>query len=305
LKNARIERTSGVLPIAPLLLFLACTPESQPEPAPAAEPVTCSAPSVTGRLPAALFEASGLAAGLADPHVIWAVADGGAPILFALDSTGAVLGRIQIDGANNHDWESLASARCGAGNCLYIGDIGDNLRNRSTIAIYRFPEPKIASDGIVKAEKFEFTYPDGPHDAEALFLLPDEQVYIITKGRSEPVSVYRGSRSLASGPTDTLKLVQQLTASFVQLPEMVTGAGATPDGQWVVLRTYSRVQLYRVADGQLETRLPGGGIGLESLHEFQGEGVDLRADGTVLLLSEKGFDEGNPPISRMSCSLRF
>jgi hypothetical protein len=83
---------------------------------------------------------------------------------------------------------------------------------------------------------------------------------------------------------------------------MVTGAGASADGRWIVLRTYGSVQLYHMIGDQLEPQLSEP-ISLQSLHEFQGEGVDLSENGTILLLSEKGLDEASPPISRISCTL--
>ena len=284
-----------------VVMLLACAEEPGPEPA--AQPLACSAPEITGRLPSALSEASGLAASAAHPGVLWVVTDGGAPILNAIDSTGNIRSRILVRGAAKRDWESLAIAKCGQQACLYIGDIGDNLRSRSAIAIYRVIEPGPTDSATARADRFVFRYPDGPHDAEAIFVLPSEQLFVITKGRSEPISVYRAPGPLSSDSIGTLQLVQPLSASFVQLPDMVTGAGATLDGRWVVLRTYSGVQLYRFADGSLQPELPGHGVDLQALREFQGEGVDLRADGTIVLLSEKGLSDANAPVSRVRCNL--
>ena len=284
-----------------VLSLLACAEEPRPEPV-AQQPV-CSAPEITGRLPSALFEASGLAASASHPGVLWVVTDGGAPILNAIDSTGNIRSRIRVRGATKRDWESLAIARCGQRDCLYIGDIGDNMRERSAIAIYRLIEPSPTDSTTAPADRFVFRYPDGPHDAEAIFVLPGEQLFVITKGRSEPISVYRAPGPLSNDSIVALELVQPLSASFVQLPDMVTGAGATSDGRWVVLRTYSGVQLYRFEAGSLQPVLPGNGVDLQALGEFQGEGVDLRADGTIVLLSEKGLGDGNAPVSRVRCDL--
>lgn len=283
-----------------VVTLLACAEEPVPEPAP--QTLACSPPEITGRLPSALSEASGLAASAAHPGVLWVVTDGGAPILNAVDSTGNVRSRILVRGAAKRDWESLAIAKCGQQDCLYIGDIGDNLRSRSAIAIYRVIEPSPTDSTTARADRFVFRYPDGPHDAEAIFVLPSEQLFVITKGRSEPISVYRAP-GLLSDSIVALQLVQPLSASFVQLPDMVTGAGATLDGRWVVLRTYSGVQLYRFADGSLQPELPGRGLDLQALREFQGEGVDLRADGTIVLLSEKGLGDADAPVSRVRCNL--
>jgi hypothetical protein len=287
--------------VAALLALVGCAEEPRPEPEPPR--IACGAPEVTGRLPAELREASGIASSAVHPGVIWVVVDGGEPVLNAIDSTGSILARIEVAGAGNTDWESLAIAPCGPRSCLYIGDIGDNLRVRESIRIYRVVEPGLTDRTTAPADRFEFRYPDGAHDAEAVFVLRDELAYVITKGRSEPISVYRAPAPLTADSVTTLRLVQPLSASFVQLPDMITGAGATADGQWVVLRTYSSVQLYRMVDGSMQPQLPGRGIVLEALGESQGEGADLRTDGTILLLSEKGLGDGPAPLSRVRCSL--
>jgi hypothetical protein len=288
----------GVWRLACLLApVLGCAPEAR-----APEPVVCAAPHVTGRLSAELAEASGIAPGSGNVAA-WAINDGGPPELFALDSTGNVLARVPVRAARKRDWETLAAARCGTGTCLYIGDTGDNLRNRETLRVYRVPEPTLTAGSTAPAEPFEFRFPDGPHDTEALFLLPSERLYVVTKGRSEPITVYHYPGPLRADTVLTLERVQELSPSFVQLPDMVTGAGATADGQWIVLRTYAYVQLFRFRNGRLEPALPSTGLNLQALQEFQGEGADIQTDGTILLLSEKGLDDNNAPISRLACTL--
>ncbi|HSL72229.1 MAG TPA: hypothetical protein VK864_18415 [Longimicrobiales bacterium] len=288
-----------------LLLASACGAD-RPEPRQqtlTTSALPCDTPRVTGRLPMDLHEASGVTAGPGDPGTLWVLVDDGPPVLFALDSTGSVRRQVTVRNAGNRDWESLTAARCATGNCLYIGDIGDNQRRRESIRIYRLPEPS-AETTTTTADLFEFRYPDGRHDAEALFILPGEQVHIVTKGRHGPITVYRYTGPLVSGQVLQLEAVQQLSTSMVQLPDMITGGGATLDGGWVALRTYSSVQLFRSVDGKLMPELPGNGISLEVLREFQGEGVDLDSSGTIVLVSEQGLDDGAPPLSRVNCRLR-
>jgi len=282
------------------LLLVSCAEES--EPAEAAGP-QCDVPRVVGRLPAELREASGIAPSLRSGSYWWVIVDDGPAVIFAIDTLGRPLARIPLRGASNNDWEALASARCGTESCLYVGDIGDNNRNRSTVRVYRFVEPTLESNGA-DADVFEMRYPDGPHDTEAIFVLPDQQLYVLTKGRSEPLTLYRYPGALSARDTVTLEKVQTLSASFVQLPEMITDAGATPDGGWIAVRTYSRLQLYKLENGFLRGTLPGLGLDLGPLHEFQGEGVNLRGDGTIMFVSERGLDEAEAPISRTACRFR-
>jgi len=262
--------------------------------------IECTSPAVTGFLPAPLEEASGLAISEQHPGIFWMIEDHGQPLLHAVDSTGRILGQVHVTGAQMSNWEDLALARCESGTCLYIADIGDNLRRRGTIHIYRVTEPDPSSAATEPAREFTLRYPDAPHDAEVLFVLPDERLFIVTKGRSEPITVYRVPP--LSQDTLVLEPVQHLSPSFVQLPDMVTGASATLDGVHIALRTYRSVQVYTFESDTLKPLLAEG-VDLSGLHEPQGEGVGLRNDGVLFLNSEQGLfdDTARPPISRIAC----
>jgi predicted RecA/RadA family phage recombinase len=68
----------------------------------------------------------------------------------------------------------------------------------------------------------------------------------------------------------------------------------------VVIRTYVNLQLYRLESGEL---IPvGAPVALDALDEPQGEAVDIREDGTVLLAGEERGGEAGP-ISRLICVL--
>lgn len=284
------------------LLVSACAEQAETQPAPA---LSCAPPQVTGNLPADIKEASGVAASLRQPGLWWMLIDEKPPVLTAIDSTGRVLAQLAIDGAQVHDWESLASAPCQGGACLYIGDLGDNERRREKLSVYRVLEPATLGDTRVGAVRFDFQYPNARYDAEAMFILPGEQLYVVTKGRGEPVTLFRYPGALDSTRTVVLERVQQLSQGLVQFPEMVTGGGATPDGQWIVLRTYAALQLFRMENGFLLPQLPAGGLELTALQQTQGEGVDIRSDGTVLLLTEQGISgAGRTPIGMVRCAVR-
>jgi len=266
--------------------------------------VLCSRPERLSVLPPELEEASGLAASRRHAGVLWMHNDsGGEPAVFAVDSTGAVLGRVRVTGAENVDWEDIAVGPCPAGECIYIADTGDNGERREVVTIYRVPEPDPADKATSPAERFRLRYPDGPRDAEALFVTPDTpdaRVYLVSKGRTSPVTVYRAPTPLPAEATALLEPVAALTDGAQFGPLYVTGAGATPDGRRVVVRTYVNLRLYRLDDDGL---VPiGAPVDLHGLAEPQGEAVDIRADGTVLLASEeRGGDAG--PISRLVCTL--
>ena len=81
--------------------------------------------------------------------------------------------------------------------------------------------------------------PDGPRDIEAMYVLPSEQIFFVTKGRNHPVTIYRYPPPLRSEDVVTLVEVQRLTTGPVGRPRMVTGASATLDGGTVVLTSES------------------------------------------------------------------
>ena len=264
----------------------------------------CAQPARLGVLPSELDEASGLAASRRHAGVLWLHNDSGTePELFAVDSTGAVLGRVRVTGAENVDWEDVAIGPCPAGECIYIADTGDNLERREAVTVYRVPEPDPADAATPPAERFRLRYPDGPRDAEALFVTPDTpdaRVYVVSKGRTSPVTVYRAPTPL---PTDTVALLEPVAELTDGVPFgllHVTGAGATPDGRHVVIRTYVNLQLYRLEAGELIAI--GAPVALDALAEPQGEAVDIREDGTVLLAGEERGGEAGP-VSRLICVL--
>src|SRR5687768_4043659 len=167
-------------------LLVGCAQQAEPQQA----AITCSQPQLLGRLPAKIREASGVAPSHRHPGVWWILVDEPPALITAIDSTGKVLASVSIQGARNADWESLTSARCGSGFCLYIGDVGDNERARKDRTIYRIQEPDLQA-ATVTATAFSYQYPNARYDAEAIFVLPNEQVYVVTKGRGEAITVFR------------------------------------------------------------------------------------------------------------------
>ena len=261
----------------------------------------CGAVTRIDTLPPILREASGIAVSHARPDILWVHNDSNNPfVIVALDTLGRVRGRVRIDTTRaSIDWEDIAVARCGDADCIYLADIGDNYSGRDAVSILRFGEPDPGSDSVATPDVFPFRFPDGPRDAEAMFILPGERVFIITKGRSAAAALYAYPGSLRSD-TVTLTHVRDLTAGIAQFPNMVTGAAASPDGQIVAVRTYSFLRLYTPATGGDLTPV-GDSIPLRDAHEFQGEGVSVAPDRRIFLVGEKGFDTVPPPLSVIRC----
>ena len=253
-------------------------------------------------LPTDIAESSGLARGIDRTDVFWTHNDaGGRPELFGVDENGTLRQRVQVRGARLVDWEDIASAPCDGESCLYIADTGNNDGERSTVTVYRIVEP---GPGATTAPATPITarYPQGSPDAEALFA-HDGRLYLVTKGRRAPVRLYRfPASSQASGAPGVLELVSELAPEPGSERNMVTGASASPDGQWVAIRTY-RVLLVYPAAGLLSGGAPQPvRYDLARLREAQGEGVALGSEGEVWLTTEAGGGAG-PSLSGLSCTL--
>ena len=152
-------------------------------------------------------EASGITLSQRTSGAAWTHNDSSKPIVYALSDKGAVLGSVRVTGAEVVNWEDIAVASCPSGSCLYIGDIGDNNASRSSITIYRTPEPAPNATATDQVEAMRATYPDRPRDAEALVVLPQGDMFVVTKGEDGPSYVYRIPTPFRNGETVTLQWI--------------------------------------------------------------------------------------------------
>ena len=251
---------------------------------------------------AELYEGSGLTASRRTPGRFWAHNDSDPPVLHALDATGAVVGRVRLAGAKVEDWEGMTAGPCPAGMCLYVGDIGDNDARRRRITIYRLPEPA-APTGTVTAEAIHATYPDGAHDAEALFFSPGGRLHIVTKGDTGSVAIYRFPQELRPGSSVRLERVGAPRASGrPEKEDRITDAAIDPDGRWIVLRSTHTLMFHRASDLLQGTWREIGRVSVESLREPQGEGLTFGSDGSIVLLGEGGRKKEPGTFVRLPCA---
>ena len=250
-----------------------------------------------------LAEASGIAASRRTPGTLWAINDSGDPVVYALDAKGAVTGRVRVTGAQVEDWEAIAAGPCKSGSCLYVGDIGDNNGTRKQITIYRVPEPAVGDDMTATADVFHATYPDGPQDAESLVITSDGSLYIVTKGEKGGVALYRFPRDPKTGPAKPLqRLAKPRDPGKSPNSERVTDATASPDGEWIVLRTSRAVTFHHTKELMGGNWRPAHVVDLADLDEPQGEGVTLTTDGTLVVVGEGGGKSAPGTLARLSCS---
>ncbi len=248
-----------------------------------------------------LTETSGVAASRRLDGVLWGHDDsGGGAEVFAIGPDGADLGRYAIEGAEALDWEDMAlgPAPGATGDVLYLADIGDNESARSSVTVYRAPEPQEAPTGaggsIAGADTLTLVYPDGPRDAEALLADPvTGDLFVVSKEWSlRPTGAYRIPAGAAPGAPITMERVATVALPG---PELVTGGDVSADGSLIALRTYGGVLVWDRAPGQtLPEALTAEPCSAPVVAEAQGEAVAFAPDGRGYVTVSEGQ---NPPIN--------
>ncbi len=228
-----------------------------------------------------LDEISGVAFASADPGVLWVHNDSGdVPRVFAVGLDGKTKSVHELAGAKARDWEDMAIAD----GMMYIGDIGDNKSKRDTIRIMRFAEPTSDNGGSIEEyDVLEFNYPDGPTDAEGLFVSPAGRLVVVTKDPDGGARFYATPADLA---WDGMQRELEFAGKLDLLPiEWVTAADANPDR--LVLRTYLNIVAYAWPEGwTLDQVLEQRPCRLEAPREPQGEALALDHDGAYVTVSE-------------------
>ena len=245
-------------------------------------------------------ESSGLSASECQ-DVLWTHNDAGnAPLIFAMDTTGKHLGTWKVTGAQNIDWESIATHRDGSGKCfLLIADFGDNDEARKQVEIYRVPEPEISPEGssssaanpltTAEVEVMKYTYADGSQNAETILVHPKSgDIYIVTKEKTGPAGVHRIAQQY--GSNEIIKTEKVAEVSVPSTPEgLLTGGSFSPDGTRLMLCDKK---------GGYEFILPAGVANVDEIWKQkpvfvnvgdrkQGEGVSYGRDGMTLYASSE------------------
>ncbi|HKD96521.1 MAG TPA: hypothetical protein VKB69_02860 [Micromonosporaceae bacterium] len=178
------------------------------------------------------------------------------------------------------DPEDLAMGRDGT---LYVADIGDNDRNRPSIAVWRL------RPGQTTPKIFRYAYPDGAHDAEAMLLAADDTPVFVTKdpitaglyvptGPADPSGTPVPLKKVGTftlTPTDTDSGVGEL-GGFV-----VTGGAQPADRGRAVLRSYNDAYEWDVTGGDVVAAITTAKPRITPLpDEPQGESIAYTPDGT-------------------------
>jgi hypothetical protein len=222
--------------------------------------------------------------------------------IFFLDKRCSVVHTVSYP-SRPRDTEDLARATDGT---LWVADIGDNDRTRSTIALWQL------TPGAKKPTLYRMTYPDGPHDAEALLLGPDGTPIVVTKTVGT-ATMYVPDRPVRAGHATPLRQAGRVTLPLTgtsnpfSLPGrlVVTGGAVSPDGRRAVLRTYADAFEFDVSGGDVVHALSSGKPRVIPLpDEPQGESVTYSPDGTSLLtISELGYQPAGTKLDLLRYAL--
>jgi hypothetical protein len=239
-----------------------------------------------------LAETSGLVAG---PEGYEVVNDSGNPsTVYRLDDRCAVVGEREVP-EDGRDVEDLARSPDGT---LWIADIGDNGRRRSSVAVLR---PASSGGGSVT----RLTYPDGAHDAESLLMPGDDRPVIVTKDLDGRSGVYVAEEPAGDGGTVALRRAGEVVVPGEAITTLgsgaYTGGAISADGRVVALRTYADAWLYPAPGGvpraeDVVAALRGPPVRVPLPGEVQGEALAFADDGTLLATGETPSGESPAPL---------
>ena len=249
---------------------------------------------------AELSEISGMVASTANPGVYYVHNDSGdSARFFAIDERGRTLAEVVLSGATAVDWEDIAiGPGPGGGSFVYVADTGDNdarvgAVGRTSIDVYRVAEPAISEGQLAvklqlsEWERLPLTYPDAPHDCEALLVDPQNaELVLVTKENDGNSLVFRASGLVADGAPQTLSPLTELAFGTAQAPgsTLVTSGSMSATGGGILLRTYSAVFFWARPQGtDVATALAGPPRALAAPSEDQGEAITFSADGASFL----------------------
>jgi hypothetical protein len=199
----------------------------------------------------AIKESSGIVASRRNPNVFWTHNDSGDDaFLYAFDRAGKKLGTWRVANAKNVDWEDIAIFEDAGGgeSFLFIGDIGNNERDRAELVIYKVREPQINrtdADSSKKnprstesAQAIRIKYPDERRNAETLLVHPKTgDLYIVSKDSVGDANVYKLAAPFSTGKPATLAKIGSIAMPSLT-PGILTGGDIAPDGKKLILCDY-------------------------------------------------------------------
>lgn len=230
-------------------------------------------------LPSSLKEASAVEK-VVNSDLLWTIEDSGNKNnIYGLDLDGNIVKDIDISNSSNIDWEDLTSDDDGN---LYIGDFGNNSKNRDDFTIYKVSN---LNSEKTKAQRINFILPKKvkPKDFEAFFLLKNN-FYIFSKENK--------SCMLFKVPNRIGKQIAHLAFEFNLKGKnlKITSADISDDGKTLILLNHDK--LWKITDYNGDNFFEGNIQELVFDHNSQKEGICFKDANSVYITDEKDKNEG-------------
>ncbi len=249
-------------------------------------------------LPGLLKEVSGIEYST-ESNLIWSINDSrNAPEVYGFDIESQKIQRtIRLKGASNIDWEDLAFSEDGT---LYVGDFGNNISNRTDLAIYHVPTPdsgeKRRQEPLITtfAYQDQINFPpkekDKSYDVEA-FIHLNESFYLFTRNRSKK---YDGTTKIykitaEEGPQEAIYVGELETCKDQSDCEITSAAIHHPTGK-IALLSYNKVWI--ISDYQNDY-FPSGKVEKIKLgHSSQKESISFKTENELYIADERTHGKG-------------
>ncbi|WP_298555524.1 hypothetical protein [uncultured Algibacter sp.] len=234
---------------------------------------------VIADLPNSLKEASAIEK-ITNSNLLWTIEDSGNKNnIYGLNLKGKIIKDIDINNSSNIDWEDLTSDNQGN---LYIGDFGNNSKNRDDFTIYKVSN---FNTNKTEAQRINFILPKKvkPKDFEAFFLFKD-YFYLFSKENK--------SSMLFKVPNQ----VGLHTATLIKAFNLdgknhrITSADISKDGKTIVLLNHNK--LWKITNFKNDLFFEGKIQELKFDHNSQKEGVCFKNNSSVYITDERTKNKG-------------
>lgn len=234
---------------------------------------------VIADLPKSLKEASAIEK-VAHSDLLWTIEDSGNKNnIYGLNLKGDILKDIDIKNSSNIDWEDLTSDEEGN---LYIGDFGNNSKNRDDFTIYKVSD---LNNDKTRAERINFVLPKDakPKDFEAFFLW-NGYFYIFSKENKSSI-LFKVPNTVG---LHTATLVKKFNLDGKN--HRITSADISKNGKTIVLLNNDK--LWQLTNFNGDNFFNGNIQELKFNHNSQKEGVCFKDANTVYITDERSKGEG-------------
>ncbi len=185
--------------------------------------------------------------------------------LYAVQPDGQTQGSIRFAG-QLRDTEALAYVN----KVFYVADIGDNKASRENVSVYVVRDGR-PGQSDADYTRYRFSYPDGPRDAESMFVTSSGRIHIVSKEATG--GIYQAPAQLSASKVNELTKVGKA-------PTLATDATVLVDGR-IVIRTYLSVSV-------LDPKTYAQVASARTPAQKQGEALTPTIDGKALLLGSEG-----------------